>query len=297
MIASTALIRDLLRSGSDRQSCPSQVVRAIVAYLLQDSLDRRSMPAGSNSHHESESWRFRRILQRQVSAPDVTDPRSGPGMLRSRNRPARMSKRFAEARRGPSSDFSRSTTSRESASGLAKQPLDRVRHRAGRVRDSRRRLVEPHEASSPWRPSSNGCRFCQTICGINGVVAELRPGRRAEPASGSTPSIFRAAMATWSRTSGLGSRGQRDDLLADRRLDLPHVPRRADAPGAEGRVAVRSTAWRESPARAARCRPGPTARASGPSAVSSRRERATSSWPRIAAEPRSVRSRWAISRS
>ncbi len=56
------------------------------------------------------------------------------------------------------------------------------------------------------------------------IVVTVVAARRPETGSGSTPSSFRAAMATWSRTSGCGSRAQLDHLVADRRLDSPMFP-------------------------------------------------------------------------
>ena len=114
--------------------------------------------------------------------------------------------------------------------------------------------------------SSSGCRLCQAMDGMSlswpqCASTSIRTG------SASKPSILREAMATWSCTSGDGSRASAADAArespARRCRSFPRRERpRRGRPGRRARAASRET-----PAPAARCRSAPTARAAARSAA------------------------------
>ena len=290
--------RGALVSFSGRSSTSSVESAGESTRLLQALAGRRSRPAAP-SNLECETMRAiaGQLLQRPCSAPAAT-PRPASG----RQAPLAESlgqdvEGFAQSRRRPRA--------------RPQQARDDPRHRpsgwpaASRsARGSKRAEPGLPALDSIQPPGDLGLAVVEQRMQVlpddvrdQRIVDDCSAGRRAARRAGRLPAIFRAAMATWSRTSGLGSRAELDDLLADRRLDLSHVPRRADAPGAEGRVGVGQQlgvkAGLERPD--ADQRPEPVHPGRSRTSLSSRTS--ASSLPRIAGEARSVRSRWAMSRS
>ena len=146
----------------------------------------------------------------------------------------------------------------------------------------------------PWSGRS-GWRFCQTIGGMSRSSPQA-DSTSTRTGSGSSPSIFRAAMATWSCTSGDWSRARAPTRSRIAGSTWPEVPGGPDAPGPVARVGVVQQPGVELGLEAAGADQGPQAvhpRLAGRRVVEDQR---LAAGRRIAGVFRSARSRWAVSR-
>ena len=169
--------------------------------------------------------------------------------------------------------------------GRSRSRLDRAgRDRRAGPSGFARPSIPRAERTSAWRVFEQRVQVLPDDVGDQADRRRSRTGRRAGRACGSTPSSLRAAIATWSRTSGDVVAGQGDDLVADRGLDLcpGSRPRGRPRRGTSGSGRSSSRAWN-----AGSSGPAPTQRPQGvhPAAFAGpgRRGRVASSRGRLAA--------------
>ena len=161
------------------------------------------------------------------------------GGLSIRGRPT--ASREAGRRSGPGTRLARfvldlaSEPDRRAASPRIRRGQGRSRGRDRReVLQARTSTIPRRRVKSPWRVSSRGWRFCQTIWGIKRSSCRRGQDVKRGWACGSIPASFVAAMATWSRTSGESSPA-RATPVPDRGIDPCPISRGPDAPGPERR--------------------------------------------------------------
>ena len=230
--ASSRLRSFSVARSSDRRGGPGDLPR-----LLQARPDRRSKPAGSSNLG---ARRFIAASGPARRAPGSSSRAQGLLQLRRQAPLAESLGQHVERLRAIASS-SRTSGARSPSDELGvglrtgQEPLDQ-RAAASGLSPGR---PAPRVCSQPpgdlgLRRSSRGCRFCQTICGIKGSRS-LSSCTSSSTASGSMPAELPRRDGDLEPDVGLGIASELDDPLADRRLDLPHVPRRADAPGAERR--------------------------------------------------------------
>ena len=171
-------------------------------------------------------------------------------LARARTRAAPRRRR----RSGSRAPSMRSTMRGKSVATAGGEPSLRGRSTRAARQTARRRFPAAGAGSARRWPGS-ACR------------ARSGPGRRRARPARRTPSIFRAAMATWSCTSGDGSRASLTTASRTPGATVPCVAGRADGPGAERRVGVGEELLVKRRVERPRRRSATTARAAAPCAA------------------------------